>query len=57
MSNNHWPGICNCCKASVPAGQGVLRYWNGAARKYAPKYALRSALGVLHALLCNKCDS
>lgn len=30
--------------------------WNGAARKYAPKYAIRSAYGVLGACHCVACE-
>ncbi len=48
--------ICGRCKNIVPARQGTVRFWNGAARRYAPKYATRSAYGVLGACHCNKCE-
>jgi hypothetical protein len=56
VNNNRSPGICNCCKAPVATGCGVIRYWNGAARRHAPKYAKKSPYGIIHALLCATCD-
>lgn len=35
---------------------GTIRQWNGAARKFAPKYAKRTAFGILHACHCGKCE-
>lgn len=53
---NDTASICNRCKSLVPVRQGTIRVWNGAARKYAPKYATRSAYGILGACRCNKCE-
>lgn len=49
-------GLCGHCGCEVPGGQGVIRRWNGAARRYAPKYARKNAMGVITALHCNACD-
>jgi hypothetical protein len=57
MKNTRRPGICNCCKQPVAAGLGVIRYWNGAARRRVPKYAQTTPYGVVHALLCEPCDA
>lgn len=54
---NRVADICSRCKTLVAAGTGTIRHWNGAARKYAPKYAVRSAFGVLAACHCLKCES
>jgi hypothetical protein len=53
---NKRAAICGRCGVIVPTGQGAIRYWNGAARRHAPKYAIRSAFGVLNACHCVKCD-
>ena len=53
---NSMIAICDCCHESVPPYQGTLRFWNGAARKYAPKHAKRNAFGVLCACHCVKCE-
>lgn len=53
---NPYPAICGRCKQIVPALQGTVRFWNGAARKYAPPYAARSAIGIFNACHCNKCE-
>lgn len=55
-TTNSTGAICSRCKALVPARQGTIRMWNGAARKHAPKYATRSAFGVLAACHCGKCE-
>jgi len=48
--------ICDSCKTLIAARCGTVRYWNGAARRYAPTYAKRSAFGVLSACHCQKCE-
>ena len=53
---NRTADICGSCKGLVPTGQGTLRFWNGSARRHAPKYAKRSALGILSACTCVKCE-
>lgn len=54
---NRTADICGACKNIVAAGCGTVRFWNGAARRYAPKYAQRSALGILSACHCTQCDA
>ena len=53
---NRRAAICGRCKALVAAGVGTIRHWNGAARRFAPKYAIRSPLGILSACTCPKCE-
>lgn len=53
---NEYPDICGRCKAIVPAGQGTVRFWNGAARKYRPSYAARSAVGIFNVCHCQQCE-
>lgn len=55
--NNQHPGICDKCKHVVVSGAGVIRRWNGAARKHKPPYAKPTAMGVFTALLCAGCDA
>lgn len=50
-------GLCGHCGCTVEGGQGVIRRWNGAARRYAPKYAAKNAMGVITALHCQPCDT
>ena len=56
-TTNSLPRICGRCKATVPPGTGTVRRWNGAARKHAPGYAIRSATGILSACTCVKCEA
>jgi hypothetical protein len=53
---NRTPTLCNKCKNTIAAGVGTIRFWNGSARKHAPKYARRDAFGVLWATLCPTCE-
>lgn len=50
------PDVCGHCNSVVPAKQGVIRRWNGAARRFAPKYARKNAMGVITAVHCQACD-
>lgn len=49
-------GLCDMCGCTVPARQGVIRRWNGAARRHAPRHAKLNPEGVLSALHCTACD-
>jgi len=53
---NRTVDICSRCKTWVPAGTGTIKHYNGAARRYAPKYAMRSAMGMLSLCHCVKCE-
>lgn len=53
---NRAAAVCHVCKNLVAARCGTVRFWNGAARRHAPKHAIRSALGILSAFYCAKCD-
>ena len=53
---NVLPAICDRCHETVPPLQGTIRYWNGAARKHAPRWAKRNAFGVFNACHCGKCE-
>jgi len=48
--------VCSRCESTVAPRTGTIRYWNGAARKHAPKYATRTPYGVIVALTCLKCE-
>lgn len=50
-------GICGHCGCTVSAGTGTIRRWNGAARRHAPRYATKNAMGVITALHCTVCDN
>ena len=53
---NRTAEICSKCKNIIAIGCGTVRFWNGSARKHAPKYAKRSATGILSACLCIRCE-
>jgi hypothetical protein len=53
---NDMQALCDRCRVFVPAGQGTLRFWNGAARKHAPAWAKRNAFGVYNACHCVDCE-
>lgn len=55
-TTNRRAAICGNCKRLVAAGTGTIRHWNGAARKFAPAYAVRSPTGILAACTCPKCE-
>ena len=48
--------VCSRCKSIVAPYTGTVRYWNGAARRHAPKYATKNPVGVLSACHCLKCE-